>query len=108
MDVIEGQPKHALGLRHFLKKKLVVGQAVDQSCTPTLMLLRSICLYVMRTLCDAGQVLSYPDSYLVLDVCLLLLMAAFEILRVYCGKINLLNLLDLIHADFTFIASIHP
>ncbi|MCJ8736174.1 hypothetical protein PDJAM_G00255760 [Pangasius djambal] len=32
-----------------------------------------------------SQVLSYPDRYLALDVCLLLLMAAFEILRVYWG-----------------------
>ncbi|XP_053371471.1 transmembrane protein 80-like isoform X1 [Clarias gariepinus] len=32
-----------------------------------------------------SQVLSYPDSYLVLDVCLLLLMAALEIFRVCWG-----------------------
>lgn len=44
-------------------------------------------------LCDTGQVLSYPDNYLVLDVCLLLLMAAFEILRVYWGKLDAESLL---------------
>lgn len=48
-------------------------------------------------LCNAGQVLSYPDSYLALDVCLLLLLAAFEILRVYWGKLALPKLLDMIN-----------
>lgn len=58
--------------------------------------------------CDAGLVLSYPDSYLALDVCLLLLMAAFEILRVYWGKIDLPELPDLINTASVFISSIHP
>ncbi|KAF4081545.1 hypothetical protein AMELA_G00162750 [Ameiurus melas] len=42
--------------------------------------LSSLCMIIYKS-----QVLSYPDNYLVLDVCLLLLMAAFEILRVYWG-----------------------
>lgn len=51
--------------------------------------------------------LSYPDKYLALDVFLLLLMAAFEILRVCWGKIELPKLLDLINTGFIFIYLIH-
>lgn len=56
---------------------------------------------------DAGQMLSYPDKYLALDVCLLLLMAAFEILRVYWGKIELPKLLEMINTSFVLIYLIH-
>ncbi|XP_062859638.1 transmembrane protein 80-like isoform X2 [Trichomycterus rosablanca] len=42
--------------------------------------LSNLCLIIYKS-----QVLSYPDSYLTLDVALLLLMVAFEILRVYWG-----------------------
>ncbi|KAK2834558.1 hypothetical protein Q7C36_015259 [Tachysurus vachellii] len=42
--------------------------------------LSSLCMIIYKS-----QMLSYPDKYLALDVCLLLLMAAFEILRVYWG-----------------------
>ncbi|XP_060764322.1 transmembrane protein 80-like [Neoarius graeffei] len=42
--------------------------------------LSSLCMIIYKS-----QVLSYPGSYLALDVCLLLLMAAFESLRVYWG-----------------------
>ncbi|KAK3558293.1 hypothetical protein QTP86_014686, partial [Hemibagrus guttatus] len=40
--------------------------------------LSSLCMIIYKS-----QMLSYPDKYLALDVCLLLLMAAFEILRIY-------------------------
>ncbi|KAL7857683.1 hypothetical protein AOLI_G00177850 [Acnodon oligacanthus] len=42
--------------------------------------LASLCLIIYKS-----QVLSYPDSDLALDVCLLLLMAALDIIRVYLG-----------------------
>ncbi|XP_046715223.1 transmembrane protein 80-like isoform X2 [Silurus meridionalis] len=42
--------------------------------------LSSLCIIIYKS-----QVLSYPDNYLVLDLCLLFLMAAFEILRIYWG-----------------------
>ncbi|KAI1895929.1 hypothetical protein AGOR_G00111830 [Albula goreensis] len=44
--------------------------------------------YFLSTLCMIiykSQVLSYPDGNLTLDLCLLLLMAALELLRLYWG-----------------------